>query len=552
MLQHLYINNYAIIENLELDFENNFSVITGETGAGKSILLGALALILGQRAETSILKDKNKKCIVEGIFKIDIDKFSYFFSKYDLDVESATILRREININGKSRAFINDTPVSLAILKELTTLLIDIHSQHQTLNINAAQYQINVVDAFANLQNEIENFKTQFRVFNTKKQTFNKLKEKTNAAKTDLDYIQFQINEIEALNLQANEQKEIESQLEIINNAAEIKQTLNESVEILLNSDNNIAFLIGKITNALAQISHCSPTYKTLYKRINSLNIELKDIASELDLLNDNAQFNTNNLSFLNNRLDNILTLNQKHKVNNSNELLLVCENLKKELTKITFADEELIKLANEINNFEQELTLAAKNISNKRVAVIKDLSKNIITNLVSLGIPDAKFKIKHKIIDRLTNTGLDEIEFLFSANKGVQEQTLNKIASGGELSRLMLTIKSILANSSNVNTIIFDEIDTGVSGDIADKMGGIMQKMSSKTQVIAITHLPQVAAKGDNHFKIYKKTIKNNTTTFVDKLTHENRIKEIAKMLSGKKITQIAKENAKSLLTNS
>jgi DNA repair protein RecN (Recombination protein N) len=551
MLQHLFITNYAIIDQLEIEFKNNFTVITGETGAGKSILLGALSLILGERANTGILNNKDKKCIVEGAFLIPEENNANFFNINDLDFESPCVLRREINPKGKSRAFINDTPVGLNLLKELASKLIDVHSQHETLRINESKFQIDVVDAFAKTGKDINEYKKKFQLYTKKKAEINELVNQSQSSKTDLDYIQFQVNEIELLNLKPNEQSDIEAQLEIINNAEEIKKVIVESSELLSDSTDNILSGLNSVTNLFENISQCSDEYKILFERLSSLNIELKDIADEVALLNSDESFNVNDADYLNNRLNSIYSLNQKHRVNHSNDLISLNKQLVEKLNLIDFSDEKIEALRYELSDFEKGLFQIASTISNQRLNSLSQLTKAVTSNLFELGMPDASFKINHKQLGHLTELGIDEIEFVFSGNKGVIEKPLNKVASGGELSRLMLTIKSILSSNSNISTIVFDEIDTGVSGDIADKMGSIMGGMSSEIQVIAITHLPQVAAKGKHHYKIFKKNVEGKTLTSISNLNKNERVEEIAKMLSGKKTSTAALENANVLLEN-
>lgn len=551
MLTHLSISNYAIIEELDVDFTNGFTVITGETGAGKSILLGALSLILGQRVDTSVLNDKEKKCIIEGIFNVSKDKFNHFFINNDLDYEQLTSIRREISSSGKSRAFINDTPVTLNILKELSDLLFDIHSQHQTLEIKGSEYQINVIDSFASTINEVILFKKKYEGFIELKEQLKQLIEQEKTAKNDFDYINFQIEEISSLNLKENEQIELEEQLELINNAEDIKQSLHLSSEILSNTESNTLSNLKTVLQSLAKISHCSNEYSSLYERLQSLNIELNDIAEEIERLNDHLDFDAEQATFINERLSKIYSLEKKHNLSNSNELLEKLAQFESQLSKTNSLEEDIEKLKLDKTNLDKELMNHAEQLSEKRKAVFNKLEKDITEKLVHLGMPDATFKIKHQKTTHYQSTGIDEISFLFSANKGYSPIELSKAASGGELSRLMLTIKSILSQSNNIETILFDEIDTGVSGDVADKMGDIMKKISESIQVISITHLPQVAAKASTHIKIYKETNHQKTLTSLKVLNQEERVEEIAKMLSGKELSKAAYENARNLISN-
>jgi len=549
MLQSLLIKNYAIIEQLQLDFNNDFTVITGETGAGKSILLGALSLILGQRADVSVLNDKTKKCMVEGSFIISETKFRYFFEQHELDFETPTVIRREISDNGKSRAFINDTPVNLIAIKELATALFDIHSQHQTLELNSSDFQLEVVDSFAVIIDETVAYQQAFKSYQQLKREYEQLVNKEVAAKNDMDYLLFQINELVEFKLQPNEQQEIEGQLEIINNAEQIINALELTSNQLLASEDNIVGKLTTITSAIGKIAHCSDAFQQLHERLTSALIELKDIAVEAENELTSMDVDVSKAEYLNNRLNAIYSLTQKHRLQNSNELVELQKQLELQLLEINLADDKIKQLQTEIEQTKKELLKEATILSNKRKACFKELEKNITSNLTELGMKDAIFKVNQTVNNQLTEKGIDIVDFLFSANKGFAPKSLSKTASGGELSRLMLTIKSILAKNSSIQTIVFDEIDTGVSGDIAYKMASIMQQMSKKIQIIAITHLPQVAAKGNTHFKIYKENNKEKTLTLMKKLSLEDRVDEIAKMLSGKELTNAAKENAKNLL---
>ncbi|MBL4593051.1 MAG: DNA repair protein RecN [Flavobacteriales bacterium] len=551
MLKHLSITNYAIIENVELEFNNGFTVITGETGAGKSILLGALSLILGKRADISVLNNMDKKCIVEGEFSFQKSTYINFFNQNDLDYEEPNIIRREISASGKSRAFINDTPVSLSVLKELTSKLVDIHSQHETLQIKDNKFQINVIDAFANIGDELDNYARKYAKYISNKQELSNLVNVANNAKTDLDYITFQVQEIEALSLKTNEKESIESELEIINNAEEIKSVLENAANTLINSDQNLLFELKNISNLFSKINNCSSDYNSIYERLNSLVIELEDIANEIDKENNELNFNPENLSYLNDRLSKIFSIEQKHNLSSTKEIMLLLEKLNNQLRDSHSYEEKIEELTNLVTTQKEELFKIADSLSAKRKENFINLSNEIVTNLNLLGMPDAFFEAEHQVLTELNEYGIDKIDFLFTSNKGVKAQVLSKAASGGELSRLMLTIKSIIANNKSISTIVFDEIDTGVSGDIANKMASIMKKMSNCMQVIAITHLPQVAAKGENHYKIYKENKDGKTLTSLSKLNKDGRVEELAKMLSGEKLSSAAIDNAKILLKN-
>jgi DNA repair protein RecN (Recombination protein N) len=551
MLTHLSITNYAIIEQIDIDFNNGFTVITGETGAGKSILLGAISLILGNRSDTSILNNKEKKCIVEGTFLLTKEKFNSFFLTNDLDFDAETLVRREISKTGKSRAFINDTPVTLNVLKNLTSQLIDVHSQHQTLKLQNNQFQIDVVDSFANINEDLKNYKEKYKLYKGKQKILFDLLNKEATDKSDLAYLQFQINEIEELNLQPNEQEHIQNQLAIINNAESIKTTLEKVSYTLSSSESNTVGSLKEVVNSYAQIIDYGEKYVEQHQRLQSLLIELEDVSLEIDEDNNSFEFDPENAQYLNQRLSTIYSLEQKHMLNNSDELLNLLNTLTDQLKAIDSTETEIKKLQEALEIEGEQINKLAQQISKKRNKIIPELEKTIISILCELGMPEATFIVKQSILEDVDLNGIDQLQFLFSANKGFKEKELEKAASGGELSRLMLAIKSVLATNSNISTILFDEIDTGVSGDIADKMAVIMKEMSNDIQIISITHLPQVAAKGDSHIKIYKETIGNKTATFLKVLTKTDRVEEIAKMLSGKNTSSIAKENAKILLRN-
>ncbi|MBX2958367.1 MAG: DNA repair protein RecN [Flavobacteriales bacterium] len=551
MLLHLSITNYAIIEKLEIDFNNGFTVITGETGAGKSILLGALSLILGQRVDTSVLNDKEKKCLVEGIFKISKENFTSFFNENDLDFEEETTIRREISTSGKSRAFINDTPVNLNVIKDLAEQLINIHSQHQNLLVKDGNYQMAIIDSFANIQSNVEDYKKKYLHYVSKRNELEKLKNNDWNSKTDLDFLKFQASEIEALKLQLGEQTTIEEQLKLLNSVEDIKMVLHQATNLLVDKEESILVNLKQIIQSFSKITDLLPEYKTLYERLNSVSIELNDIAREVNLLNDNTNFDKENADYLNNRLSSIYSLEKKHRLSHSDELLSFLNELNYKIAQINSADDVILDLEKEVVKLESELRIIAKQLTETRKKIIPNLCQKITTNLKELGMPEATFNIQHQLNTELGMFGIDKIEFLFSANKGFNTVEIYKVASGGELSRLMLTLKSLLVKSKNLSTIIFDEIDTGVSGDIADKMGNMMKQMSEDIQILTITHLPQVAAKGQQHLKIYKTTNDNKTVTSLSILSPLEKVEEIAKMLSGKELTKAALENARNLISN-
>lgn len=548
MLKHLSITNYAIIDNLQLDLRSGFSVITGETGAGKSILLGALSLILGNRADTTVLNNKEKKCIVEGEVMLSAN-FKSFFDENDLDFDENTILRREISVNGKSRAFINDTPVNLITLKNLSTKLIDVHSQSESLLLRNPSFQIDVLDTFANNAKNISTYKDLYRTYKAKKNELEALESKAHKSSTDNDYLKFQIKEIEDLKLLPNEKEDIEGQLSLIGNAEEIKQNLNFSANSLIESDENILGALKEVKNRLSKIESYSNEYKILYDRLSSSIIELEDIGFTINNINNDFDFDQENIIKLNDRLSKIYSIEQKHKLNSTNEILKFLSELTKKIEESSNYEEKANLLRLEVSEMEKSVISEAKKIEEVRLSVKDKFEKQVKRELSSLGMPDAVFEVKISSFEIPVDKGINQVEFLFSANKGIGVNSLSKIASGGELSRLMLVIKMFLVKGKSLSTIIFDEIDTGVSGDIANKMAEMMLDMSSSTQVLAITHLPQVAAKGNIHYKIIKENTGKNTYSKVLELSNTDRVMELAKMLSSDKVSDAAIKNANALL---
>lgn len=551
MIQSLSIENYAIINNLEIEFSRGLSIITGETGAGKSILLGALSLILGKRADTSILKEKTRKCIVEGTFDITEYGFQSFFNENDIDYEDLTILRREIYPNGKSRAFINDSPVNLNILSELGIRFIDIHSQHQNLNLSNSQFQLKVIDSYSRSVDLLVIYQNVYNLYKELQKEYHNLLEKSQQSQADLDYYQFQFNQLNIAKLKENEQDELEQELEKLNHAEEIKNNLNSSVSLLSGEDNTVLNQLKDVNSFLTKILKFYPDVAEYEKRLESTYIELKDLANELELLKEGIELDPEKLEYINERLDLIYSLQQKHKVNNIKELLDIKESLKQKINEVTSYEFKLEDLKKRINECENKLSDYAQRLSQQRQNSLRNIEKEITVLLIDLGIPNGRFKIHHEITGDYAINGIDRIQFLFSANKNIALQEISRIASGGELSRLMLSIKSLLSDSSGLPTIIFDEIDMGVSGEIADKVGNIIKRMSAGMQIINITHLPQVACKGDFHYLVYKSDEGKTTTAHVKLLNNEERHIEIARMLSGEELTEAAMENARELLKN-
>ncbi|HET7818126.1 MAG TPA: DNA repair protein RecN [Bacteroidia bacterium] len=560
MLKHLSIQNYALIEKVEIDFSNGLSIITGETGAGKSILLGALSLIAGERADASTLQDKTSKCVVEGTF--DIHKYSLkpFFVNHDLDYADQTVIRREISPEGKSRAFINDTPVTLAQLRELSYSLIDIHSQHETLTLNEAAYQLSVIDAFAlksiSGKTALEEYKSLYKKYKYAEGLLADLQEKERKSKLDIDYWQFQFDELHRLNLKAQEQEKAEEELKLLENAEEIKSVLNKVATTLNGSENAMGNtgVLPMVSDSKAQlnfISRLNAEYNELLSRLSSVYIELKDIANEIENLSEKVAFNPTRAQELTERLDAIYGLQEKHRLDSVEQLIAEKENIERRLKENSSLEIEINNLQKEVAQMQTKLFGLSKKISADRIKSIPKMQKEVSTLLSSLAMPNAQFRIEHILLETLTEQGIDKVKFLFSANKGSDMKDIYKVASGGELSRLMLCIKSIMAQSTLLPTIVFDEIDTGVSGGVADKMGEMILDMGHFMQVITITHLPQIASKGTSHFTVYKEERAGKTFTQIRSLSKEERITEVAKMLSAGKPTEAAIKNAKELLNH-
>ena len=549
MLSQLSIQNYALIRKLEIDFNNGLSVITGETGTGKSIILGALALIVGKRADTQVLFEENKKCIIEGSFLIKNYGLKDFFEENDIDYDDITILRREINKQGRTRAFINDTPVNLGLLKELGDKLLNIHSQNIITTINNSDFQLAIIDDYAQHSDLLKLFKHNFKEFVQKKKSLNELKEKENKAKAEQDYNTFLLNELESAAISPNEQQEIENELEILNNSEEIKENLFKFTTALKINESNLIAQLTEIELLLKKFSNVHPDINKLNERMSSTLIELSDISDEVEKIEESISFDPERINNLSDRLDLIYKLLQKHKVLKVKELLVIKESLSEKLFEIISLDEKIKEIKSEVDAKENELWKISEKISKNRLKAIPEIEKIIIQSLNELGIPEAQFLIEHKHKEQFTLDGKDRIGFLFNANKGGIPGELSSIASGGELSRLMLSIKSLISQRNLLPTIIFDEIDSGVSGKIAGKVGAILSKMSKNMQVIVITHLPQIAGKGSTHYVVTKEIEGNFTKTLIKKIEKNERIAEIAKMLSGTDKSKSAIETAKELL---
>ena len=549
MLKQLQIKNYALIDQLDIEFSNNLSVITGETGAGKSILLGALGLILGKRADVQTLQNKKSKCIIEGFFQIGEHQLSSFFDSNDLDYEIETTLRREISPSGKSRAFINDTPVNLGQLKELGSYLIDVHSQHEALLLNSKIFKFSVIDSFAGHSDQLKQYKKDYSNLVESKNFLAELVGEQKQSKLDTDYFQFQLDELLEANIKTDEQDQIELELKTLSNAEMIKETLYQSSLSLTGQEDSILDKIRLISSELNKVRDCSKEIEAFAKRIESTFIEVSDLASEIDSFQGAVGYDAQKIQILTERLNSIYALQQKHQVNNNAQLLDVQLQLEIKLKGISSLQEAILKAENTVEELTKKVYLVGNKISTKRRQVIPKLEKAIIDLLHLVKMPHSKLSIKIDSSEAPNQYGLDNIQLLFSANKGGALKELSKVASGGELSRLMLCIKSITSEHIALPSIVFDEIDPGVSGDVADKMGTIMRKMGEKMQVISITHLPQIAGKGHDHFYVYKDERGGLTKTNIQKLNENERVDELAKMLSGAQMTNAAVENARELL---
>ncbi|HUX97784.1 MAG TPA: DNA repair protein RecN [Bacteroidales bacterium] len=549
MLAKLLVRNYALIKELDVSLENGLTIITGETGAGKSILLGALSLILGSRADTSVLLDKSEKCIVEGAFRIEEYDLKEFFQLNELDYDPVTTIRREINPAGKSRAFINDTPVTLGILKEIGELLIDIHSQHQTLMLQDNSFQLSVIDSFAGTVKLLQNYKASYSSYRRLKKEYTQLKESYDKNKADIEYFQHQLNQLNEAAFKPGEQEEMESEQEMLNHAEEIKIALNNSVELLSSDESSVLTHLREFKSNISRISKFLPEGETLYSRTESSLIELDDLASEIDKLAASVEADPQRLNQINDRLDLIYSLCQKHKAADLNELITREEEIKEHLKTLVSSDERIEELETLLAGEENTLRIISEDLSAKREQILPEVENKITELLKQLGMPNARFKIDFARGTEYRSSGIDNAEFLFSANKQILPENLAKIASGGELSRVMLSLKSLLSQNNNLPTIIFDEIDSGVSGEVADKVGQILSGMGKHMQVVNITHLPQVASRGTRHYHVYKDDTDDSTITRVRLLSHDERVLEVARLLSGSEVTETAMKNARELL---
>jgi DNA repair protein RecN (Recombination protein N) len=550
MLKTLSVRNYALIDELKLNFGDGLNIITGETGAGKSVLMGALGLLLGDRADSSALLDKTKKCIVEGIFLAN-KKIKSFLESAGLDTEDELIIHREINKDGKSRSFINDTPVNLSLLKELGDELVDIHSQHETLLLNKTNFQLSVVDAFAEHQSLLEDFRLLFKKYKQLKSELALLVEKEKQAATEQDYLQFQFNELDEAGLQSDEQQKLEDEQSSLSHAEEIRTVINQFSALVAESDSNLLAGLSSASSILSGVSKYTCHFESLSERLKASLIELKDIHSEVEDEADKISVNPRRLEEINSRLDLIYRLEQKHRVNTIADLIVLRDTLGEKLLLFSSLNNQIESLKKEVDEILAKVKATAGKISENRQKAIPSIESKIKKLLAEVSMPDAVLKVQLTGLadDDMNQYGADKIQFLFSANKGVQYSDISKVASGGELSRLMLCIKSSVAKLVDMPTIVFDEIDTGVSGETGFRIGKVMMDLSKSRQLIAITHLPQIAGRGEDHFFVYKEVTGKKTFTRVKKLSKDERVVEVAKMLSGDKPTAVALENAKELL---
>ena len=549
MITSLSIKNYALIEKLAIDFSKGFSIITGETGAGKSIILGAMGLVLGKRADLTSLKNKEEKCVIEAYFDISKYNLKPFFEANDLDYEDETIIRREILPTGKSRAFINDSPVNLQELQELSLFLIDIHSQQQTQELSDETVQFAIVDAIANNQNEIGNYQSLLKSYKEDKARLSSLLLKQAESIKEQEYKTFLLNEMVYAQLKSGEQEQLEADFEKLNNVETIKEAVDKSLALANEEQIGALSTLKEIKLALQKIASFAPEYASLLERITSLAIELDDISDELINCSEKLIHDPIRLDLISEKLQLIFNLQKKHQVTSVDELLSIQTTLENNLFELGNLESDIAKLTQTIQDKANSLDALAQTIHQKRTVAVPVLSDKLIAILATLGMPNVRFNIEIKSTDNYYLNGKDEIQFLFSANKGTDFGLLKKVASGGEMSRIMLAVKAILAQYSKLPTLIFDEIDTGVSGEIAIRMGEIMKEMSQTMQIFAITHLPQIAAKGNAHFKVYKSTVGEDTQSELQLLNEEERVIEIAQMLSGAVVSDSALNHAKSLL---
>ncbi len=551
MLQFLTIENYALIDHLEFRPGQGLTVITGETGAGKSIIMGALGLILGQRADAKAVRSGAGKCVIEAQFDISAYDLEAFFAQNDLEYDaSATIIRREIYATGKSRAFVNDTPVQLPLLRELGSHLIDIHSQHQNLLLGQDAFQLSVVDALAHNQAEYASYRAAYDQLKAHDSKLKALRAQAERDAQEADYIRFQFSQLDDANLVEGEQEELEAEQELLSHAEDIKSCLCQMHEGLDGEGDAVVQMLKSISQKAHELSRIYPDIAEIAQRLESDYIDLKDIADEVDSRSEEVNYDPQRLEQVEERLSLLYSLQKKHGKSSAEELIQLRDELFERIQHIDNSDEEILELEQQVKRLAAEATRLAAILSDTRKRAAQQLQKDLIARVTYLGMPNLRFQVSITPLDSLSPSGSDSLEFLFSANKNQPLRPAGEVASGGEISRLMLGIKSLVASARTLPTIIFDEIDTGVSGDIADRMGSVMKELSTHLQVITITHLPQVAGKGNQHFRVFKADTDEQTITHIEQLSSEQRIQEIARMLSGSDITPEALANARTLIT--
>ncbi len=548
MLAHLLIKNYALIDHLELTPDPQLNIITGETGAGKSIMLGAIGLLLGSRADTKVLYNPAGKCIIEGTFDLSGYFIEHLFDEEELDFTTTCLIRREISPTGKSRAFINDTPVNLESLRRIAGQLMDIHSQHDTLLLGSNEFQLQIVDTYSQNEEILRNYHADFQAYRKANQVYNRLIAEAAQMRKEFDYNQFLYDELEKAKLQADEQEQLEQELMILENATDVRERLQLATEYLDNPEQSVIVFLKNAVSSLNAISKFAPQYEQLRERAQSVYIELKDLASEISDEQDNVEIDDTRAEEIRERLNLFYHLQQKHQVKTLKDLLAIQEELELKVSRVLNLDEDINRAKSAADKAQAKLQKSAEKLSNSRKAVMASVEKQVKTYLLELGMPNAALSIQHTIIEP-SESGIDNVDFLFSANKGIKPQQLKNVASGGEFSRLMMVIKYILASKRKLPTIVFDEIDTGVSGEIAIKMGQMMREISKSHQVISITHLHQIATQGTAHYFVYKDNSSEKTVSKIRKLTFEERVKEIAQMIGGSKPSEAILQNAREML---
>ena len=551
MLTRLTVSNYAIIDNLTVEFHGKLNSVTGETGAGKSVILGALGLILGSRADLSILKDTSKKCIVEGVFNIGEYSLEGFFKENDIDFAPETILRREITSAGNSRAFINDTPVNLKVLRDLGLYLIDIHSQHQNLELGSRKFQLDLVDAVAGTSEILRQYKTNYFTYKSLQKELAELVEKSDKEKAELDYFEFQFQQLHEARLEEHEQEELETQLAQLTHAEDIRNALSSVRELIENDRLSILKNLKDSIKFLEKISNYMQEAGEIARRTESVFIEIKDILAETEQISEGIEYDPGKIESYTQRLNLIYNLEQKHHVKSVGELIALRNSFEEKINLVTGYDDEIVALTSKVEDSRIELAEVAAELTVMRKNVFRYIESEILADLKQLGMPRAKLEVKHELLPDFTANGTDMVSILFSANADINADEISKVASGGEMSRLMLAIKNLYRRSKALPTVIFDEIDAGVSGEIAMKMGNIIKSFSGSAQIINITHLPQIAAKGDIHFVVYKYDEAGKTLVTIKELNRDERLVELAKMVGGDDYSEATLKTARELLTN-